>query len=223
MRLALAACFATLAGGVMGACSSVETEDAQNVVADAATAPDRTSSETGAPPDASSGDASVDGGVRMNSCGALLFDTELPVVNGDLELGCTNGMFVDSANAGEVTNAVANGGTACRVCGNVEVAGEFFRFGAVHPMNVQVGDGFEIVACVRDAPGRTSAANVRAYVGSAGNGSFSTPHTLTSSYVPLRISWTAPNPYDTLRGLVLADQTVDACFLVDDIRIFKVN
>lgn len=228
MRRTFAGYFVALLGAALPACSFLlDNDDAAapppvDVESDGSVAPDARRDSTTPVTDAPTTDGEA--GPKTNSCGALLFGTEIPITNGDFELGCANGMVIAAANAAEVTDTVSSGTLACRVCGNIETDPDaYFSLGPQVATAVEAGDVIELVACVRSAPGRTVATNVRGFLWSDSDGTFGAPVTLSASYVPLRISWTVPKPRPSFQGLVTASQVVDACFVVDDVRIFKVK
>ena len=184
-----------------------------------ALAPDRSAPE----PDGSTADAATDGdaGPRKNSCGALLFGTELPLPNGDFELGCATGWSTYNATSAEETTLVSSGAIACRVCYTSGPFGFFVQ--APLAMRAIPGEIYELVACVREAPNDDGGIMAFAEIGVSDNG-FSGPLVTTGpSYIPARASWEVTTGYPEIYPKVRGIADAGACFLVDDIRVLRVR
>ncbi len=197
---------------------------------DAATSlPDGSSpvQDAGAPTDSATpvvdAGADADAGLR-NSCGALLTGTEIPLTNPGFELGCQAGWTADIADRTNETTLVSQGAIACRVCGNTTSVDQFHINQDVM-MAVQAGQVYEVVGCVRTAPGFTPATMVEGLVTTEGGseGHQGDPVELIDSYQPVRASLTIDGNYNDVNADVNAAATAGTCFLVDDVRLFRVQ
>ena len=179
--------------------------------------------QTAPPADGSNADAPTDGdaGLRKNSCGALLFGTELPLLNGGFELGCATGWSTYNATSTEETTHVSNGAVACRVCYTSGPFGFFVQ--ATLAMRAIPGEIYEVVACVREAPNDDGGIMTYAEIAVSDNG-WSGPLVATGpSYIPVRAAWDVTTGYPEFYPKVRGIADAGACFLVDDIRVSRVR
>ena len=188
--------------------------DAGSDVVDATTSSDASTSPDGSTsPDAATGP-------RKNSCGALLFGTPIPLSNGDFEVGCANGWGTYQATVSEDTTAPSHGSIACRVCYTTGING--FYLSSLVKMPISPGETYEVVACVRAAPGSADLMP-HAEIYSSNDGHIGTPVSASAAYVPVRAAWDVTTAYPEVSIDVRADGVAGSCFLVDDVSFARVR
>ena len=161
-----------------------------------------------------------EGGLATNSCGALLFGTEVPILNPSFEVGCANGWSTYAATPTEVGLA-SKGDLACQLCFVSGVNG-FFVAQTTAPV-IAPGDSFELVACVRSAPGKVAPPIVAQEVWGPASGGTGATVLATPSYAPIRVAIQPPSDAGpigiAIRSFVDPDAGPDTCFIVDDVRM----
>lgn len=167
-------------------------------------------------------DAGADAGPRTNSCGALLFGTEVPIANGSFESGCTAGWDSYAASRTEETTLKSDGNVSCLVCDSVAGPDLYLIHQAV-PRAVMAGEIYEVVGCVRLPPTQTPATSVRGEVTSESAGRIGDPVELTKDFQPIRAAATWDAVHASFMIAVGGQQVLNTCFLLDDVRLFRVQ
>ncbi len=176
------------------------------------------SATDGSTADGSAADAS-DAGPNVNACGAALFGAPVPLANAGFETGCGGWNAYQSTLAADFGAPLA-GSVACRVCatGGLDQINQ-----KVQNLAVKVGETYEFVACVRDAPDASSIGTVTAGMGAGGSGISSLSLPISSTYQPVRVRWTA-TASGTLAVTVQTPDHADAgCYLVDETSLWKLD
>ncbi len=217
--LSLAGCsvitdLSSLTGGDAGSGTDASPSDGSSFDG----SPSDGSPSDGSPSDGSSADAS-DAGPSVNACGAALFGAPVPLANAGFETGCGGWNAYQSTLAADFSTPLA-GSVACRVCatgGIVQINQK------VQNLTVKVGETYEFVACVRDAPDAGSIGVATAGVGAGGAGISSLSVPLSSTYQPVRVRWTT-TASGTLSVSVQTPDSADAgCYLVDETSLWKLD
>lgn len=197
---------------------------------DASDASDATTSDTLAPPEAGDERASgvdaatnPDGatGPRKSSCGALLFGTPIPLLNGDFEVGCANGWGAYNATVTEDTTTPSKGSIACRVCYTSGINGFFVNSTVMR--SILPGENYEVVACVRAVPGASADVMVHAELTAPSDGIIGNATNAGATYVPVRAAWEVTTAHPSITLDIRAPEVPGSCFLVDDVSLSLVH
>lgn len=167
--------------------------------------------------------ADADAG-RVNSCGAPLFGTEIPLQNPGFELGCTSSWSTNAATSTNETTLVSEGHIACLVCGNLD-GPDSFHVNQDVPMPTTAGQVYEVVGCVRSAPNTTVATHVAAEVttNNGTTGKRGDELGLGATYQPIRATYTMTDAFTDVNADVNAAEAANTCLLLDDVRLFRVQ